>query len=193
MGIFAIYTQYISNSWIYRPGRLHNFLSSYISKIGDISSTIGVGLFNVVFTLSSILLVDFWGRRPLLIYGNICTIITTLALGLNLNFISHPYQGYISIAIIAVFFIGFNAGIGSIVLLLFNELFRTKHQSLRALAVGLLTALTWIFSFTSGLMFLPLTEKFGQPLLFYVFSGITFIVTMILFIWMPETKHKERV
>jgi len=164
--------------------------AGFTGLMGDTAATIGVGIFNVVTTLSSIALVDCWGRKPLLTLGNISTIITTFAYGLNVMFVkTQPLQGILSIVCIGVFFIGFNAGIGSLVLLLFNELFKHKPQSLKALAVSLLTALTWILSFISGIMFLPLIDLIGQAALFWLFSGTCVLVTIALAIFMPETKH----
>lgn len=137
-----------------------------------------------------ILLVYRFGRRPLTLGGLVVLTFTNLALGINFLFIPQVVQGYIAIALLALFLLTFNFGIGSLFWLLANEVW--VDDQLKQTGPSLLFSVFWGLSIFTGISFLSLNSWIGSGFVFIVFGICSLVGTILLFILLPETKVKKQ-
>uniref|UniRef100_A0A8C0XLU2 Solute carrier family 2, facilitated glucose transporter member 5 n=1 Tax=Castor canadensis TaxID=51338 RepID=A0A8C0XLU2_CASCN len=149
--------------------------------------TVGTGAVNVFMTIVTVFVVEFWGRRLLLILGfSTCLtacIVLTVALALQ-DTIS--WMPYISITCVIVYVIGHALGPSPIPALLITEIFL---QSSRPAAFMVGGSVHWLSNFTVGLIF-PFIQLGLGPYSFIIFAVICLLTTAYIFLVVPETKAK---
>lgn len=160
------------------------------AKLGERNAqlaTLLMGFVNVLMTVVSLLLVEKFGRKTLLLVGFGGMFLVTLLLTLSLALINQfQWLSYFCVVFVNIFVILFAVGPGSIPWFLVNELF---NQSARHTACSIAVTTNWTATFFIGLGFLPVQGliKFYVFLIFAVCQILSF-----LFIWfyVPETKQK---
>merc|ERR1711976_368934 len=163
------------------------FASAGLDESSAQSATLGMGAVNVAMTIVSLILIEKAGRKTLMLVGLSIQFVTTILLLVCLVAASSvEWLGYLSIAMVIGFIIGFATGPGSIPWFFVTELF---NQSGRPLATSIAVAVNWSANFLVGLGFAPLQLAVGAKVF------IIFIVLQLLFIiyvWfkVPETKNK---
>ncbi|KAJ2706843.1 hypothetical protein FB645_001291 [Coemansia sp. IMI 203386] len=168
----------INTVFYYSSSVLEKMFSSYISSI----LTMMIGVLNVLATASGALIVDRFGRRPLLFSSmasmTVSVVLLGVGLGLKIN----------SLAAVSLYLVvaSFAPGYGPVPFLLGTELF-----DIRAAAAGGSWALAanWIGTFIVATAFLPLQNLIGE----WVFS--IFVVALIVcgitfYFHIPETKGR---
>ena len=151
-------------------------------------AALGVGVFKLIMTLVSAQLVENpkYGRRTLLLYGNIAV---TAALGsLALLYSFGPAGAVTQAAIIAsilLFVGGYQIGFGPITWLILSEIFPLRVRS-AALSCGTLA------NFASNLLVTGLFEverqSLGEGLLFSQFGVIAVLATWFTYAFVFETQ-----
>ena len=161
-----------------------------------------VGTIQVLATIVSVLLVDLFGRKILLVMSSIIMTISTGAIGAYFFFTNkimcdrYDFKGvsnnegfsYLAVGGMALFTIGFSIGWGPIPWLMMGELFPMK---VRGVLSGVATAINWLFAFVITMLFSDyqtLVQPFGGWWTFTVFLllGIPFVVFLL-----PETRGKS--
>jgi major inositol transporter-like SP family MFS transporter len=162
------------------------FISSGLAQnVSPIIPTIFMGLWFLISVLISLPLIRKFGRRPLILFGMSCMCIGSLLLGFDLYFVQGITKGIVAIPTIAIFFIGYNCGIGNLIFVVVNELFPTE---VRAFAVGQLMSLCWFINLVINLMFPMLVSTIGMHTVFWIFAAVSLISIFILAAFLPETK-----
>lgn len=97
-----------------------------------------MGTVQLLSNISSLLFVDKSGRKPLLIVSGIVMCISNAAMGLAfyLNSQGNNSFGYLPLASLIVFMIGFSVGFGCIPFLLMGEIFPSPQRSLLSSIAG---------------------------------------------------------
>jgi sugar porter (SP) family MFS transporter len=151
---------------------------------------------NVVMTFVAILFVDRLGRRKLLMSGS-----AGMFVGLLLACIAFTQQigsgdevslpagwGVLALVGANLFVVCFAATWGPIMWVMLGEMFPNR---MRAIALGLCTAVNWIANFVVALLFPQLTESVG---LGWIYGGFAFFA-LLSFVFVktlvPETKGME--
>lgn len=149
--------------------------------------TAGTGAVNVFMTICTVLVVELWGRRLLLLLGfSTCFLacaVLTAALALQ-NSVS--WMPYISIACVIIYVIGHALGPSPIPALLITEIFL---QSSRPAAFMVGGSVHWLSNFTVGLVF-PFIQVGLGAYSFIIFAIICLLTTVYVFLIVPETKSK---
>ncbi|XP_003471269.3 solute carrier family 2, facilitated glucose transporter member 5 [Cavia porcellus] len=149
--------------------------------------TVGTGAVNVFMTICTVFVVEFWGRRRLLLLGFstcfLACVVLTVALVLQDQLTWMPY---ISIACIIIYVIGHAVGPSPIPALLITEVFL---QSSRPAAYMVGGSVHWLSNFTVGLVFPFIQEGLGAYS-FIIFAVICLLTTIYIALIIPETKNK---
>lgn len=166
------------------------------SEDQSFTTSVITAVVNVVMTFVAILFVDRVGRRKLLLSGSV-----GMFLGLLVTCVAFTQQmgegdnvslpgnwGVIALIGANVFVVCFAATWGPIMWVMLGEMFPNR---MRAIALGLCTAVNWIANFVVSLLFPALTETVG---LAWIYGGFAFFA-LLSFIFVrtlvPETKGME--
>ncbi|XP_059623509.1 sugar carrier protein C-like [Cornus florida] len=159
----------------------------------SLMSAVITGLVNVFATLVSIYGVDKWGRRFLFLEGGsqmlICQVVVAICIGAKFGVDGNAGQLPKWYAIVVVLFIciyvaGFAWSWGPLGWLVPSEIFPLE---IRSAAQSINVSVNMIFTFIIAQVFLTLLchLKFG---LFLFFAFFVVIMTIFVFIFLPETK-----
>lgn len=169
-------------SVLYYAGSI--FQSAGFSAASDATKvSVILGAFKVVMTLIAVWKVDKLGRRPLLIGGVSCLVISVFLLALYYAFI----QGAAALAVIALLlYVGsYQVSFGPISWLMVSEIFPLRTRG-RALSITVL--LNFAANALVTFSFSPLEAAIGTAATFLIF-GIIGIISLIFIIFkVPETK-----
>ena len=183
--VFAFFNQVSGiNAIIYYAPRI--FEMTGLGKSASLTSTVGIGVVNLIFTMIAIRFIDSIGRRKLMLIGSFGLILT---LGLVAwSFYTKSFGGYYITAYL-LFFIGFFAfSQGAVIWVFISEIFpnqvRAKGQTLGSLT-------HWVMAAIIAFSFPLFADKLGGGNTFAFFTGM--MVLQLLFVWkiMPETKGKS--
>lgn len=169
------------------------FINAGLTQDNAQYATLGMGLANVLVTIVSIMIVERFGRKTLLLVGLLgmlmCTLGLLACLVLNQNVEIEDLTSTaasLSVAMV-VGFVGFFAiGPGPIPWFFVSELFTQRARpAANAVAVGV----NWGANFIISWSFQPLSALLGSNV-FVMFSVLQII--FILYIWwfVPETKDR---
>ena len=172
---------------------IQNFAEQIFYDAG-ISNAVVASIFatvvSIVFTLIACFLIDFTGRRLLLIASSLIMTISHLVLGLSFYFkIEKDDQNisWLSIVGVLLFQAGFSLGWGPIPWTILGEIF---PSSARGIASGISSTTNWVFSFIVVVSFLPMKATLHPYGTFWFFGAICLISSICVSIALPETKGK---
>ncbi len=151
------------------------------------TSSVWVGLINLLFTFVAIGLVDRAGRRPLLLTG---TALQTLALGL-VGWMFHTQQQGLGLLLCVVLFIAaFAMAMGPISWLFSSEVFPNKVRG-RAMSVAAFTV--WVSCFIVAQTFPMMNDSpaIGPARTFWIYAAVSLISFIFVLALIPETKGRS--
>ncbi|XP_034646724.1 solute carrier family 2, facilitated glucose transporter member 11-like [Trachemys scripta elegans] len=170
------------------------FYASYIFKQAGIPSekipyvTLGTGACECLTALTCGLLIDYMGRRLLIIGGYTLMSFWCIVLTFSLTYQElYPWVPYLSMASIFAFILSFGLGPGGITNTLTAELFT---QSSRPAAYMIGGSVSWLSFFTIGMLF-PFIVNGLKQYCFVVFLVESLLVACFIFFVIPETKNKS--
>jgi len=181
--LLSVFQQFVGiNVALYYAPRIFESMGS--GKDASMLQTVVMGLINVIFTVLAILLVDNWGRKPLLIVGSIGMAIGMIAIS-ALSFMKIIGVG--TLIFIIIYTASFMMSWGPICWVLISEIFPNK---IRGRAVAVAVAAQWAANYFISSTYPPMMEFSGG--ITYGFYGLMSIVSAI-FVWkmVPETKGKS--
>ncbi|XP_069727551.1 solute carrier family 2, facilitated glucose transporter member 11-like isoform X2 [Phaenicophaeus curvirostris] len=170
------------------------FYATYIFKQAGISAekipyvTLGTGGCECLTALTCGLLIDYVGRRCLIIGGYLLMTLWSIVLTFSLTYQElYSWVPYVSMAAIFAFILSFGLGPGGITNTLTAELF---IQSSRPAAYMIAGTISWISFFTIGMLF-PFIVNGLKQYCFLVFLLECSLVAAFIFLVIPETKNKS--
>ncbi|CAM4566493.1 unnamed protein product [Lepidochelys kempii] len=170
------------------------FYASYIFKQAGIPAekipyvTLGTGACECLTALTCGLLIDYMGRRLLIIGGYTLMSFWCIVLTFSLTYQElYPWVPHLSMASIFAFILSFGLGPGGITNTLTAELFT---QSSRPAAYMIGGSVSWLSFFTIGMLF-PFIVNGLKQYCFVVFLLESLLVASFIFFVIPETKNKS--
>lgn len=132
------------------------FESAGLSEAASLNATIAMGTMNVLMTFASLIMVEKFGRKTLMLagLGGMLIDVFLLFICLLLKDVA-SWISYLSIFLVIFFVVMFATGPGSIPWFFVTELFA---QNARPTASSIAVAVNWTAAFFVGLGFLPLQE-----------------------------------
>ena len=148
-------------------------------------ATLWIGIGNVLFTILSLWLIDWVGRRPLLLVG----LIGMAGSLFSLAYFFHAGGEIGESAVFAVMaYVAFFAiSLGPVAWLLISEIYPLR---VRGRAMGVATFVNWSFNYLVSLTFLSLIQKLGASGTFMLYAIISLIGLWFVSRFVPETKGK---
>lgn len=161
---------------------------------GDIATTV-VGVVLVIGTIFTIVFIERFGRRTLMLYGlggmTIFFALVSSAFCFQYGFYTDSNNGATAPGILLVIFtfgvtFSFALGPGAIPWLMVAELFQ---QEARPFAVSIATIVNWLTNFAIGFAF-PFMLQHLKPYPFIIFAVTSAAFWVFMFLYLPETKGK---
>eukprot|EP01097_Dermamoeba_algensis_P003657 TRINITY_DN2513_c0_g1_i1.p1 TRINITY_DN2513_c0_g1~~TRINITY_DN2513_c0_g1_i1.p1 ORF type:complete len:505 (-),score=104.55 TRINITY_DN2513_c0_g1_i1:174-1688(-) len=189
------------NAVIYYSSKLFHFCGIQQEQL----ATIGLTSLNVLVTVISLLLVDRYGRKPLLLTGTAVMIFSLLVAGILLvisqkdSVKEHDDQlKYIPLVMILTYVVGFAVGLGACLWTILGEIF---PNNVRSKGMSLCLAVNWSCNLLLALTVLTAIEgigggsnddqsKVGAGGLFLIFCGLASLAFAFIYFVVPETKGK---
>ena len=167
-------------------------------------NTILVGVTMVVFTLVSLVTVDRWGRKPLLVTGAVIMAVSMVVLGLifasfangtasETVVMTKSAAGWALVAVI-VYLAGFSISWGPVVWVMLAEIFPNMIKS-KAMAIAVAAqwianlAVTWTFPMIDGDS--RLNAMFNHGFAYWVYAAFAVFAAVFVWKYVPETKGKS--
>ncbi len=172
------------NAIIYYSTKI--FASAGAVKNAAFSSSVWIGLVNLLFTFVAIALVDKAGRRPLLLVG---TAVQVVALSL-VGWMFHTQQSGIALLIGIVGFIAaFAMAMGPMAWLICSEIFPNK---VRGRAMSVATFVIWTSCYIVAQTFPLLNDSpaIGPAITFWVYAAVSLLSFVFVYLMIPETKGR---
>lgn len=166
-----------------------------LSTNASLMATIANGVISVIMTFVGIMLLSRFGRRPLLLTGQIGCTCTLLAIGLitwlmpeTVN--GHPdvVRSYLVLAGMLVFLCFQQGALSPVTWLLLSEMFPMR---IRGMANGVSVFAMQMTNFSIAFMFPILLETFGLTMTFFAFAAIGVAGGIFAILFAPETQGKS--
>lgn len=169
------------------------FLQDANTGIEPDLATIVVGIMQVIATFVSVLVVDKLGRRLLLLVSALVMALSTIAMGVYFYMkdndeASVSELGWLPVCALCIFIIMFSIGFGPVPWLMMGELFASDIKGVAGSIAG---TSNWVLAFIVTKTFVNLKKALGTGQTFWLFSGITLVGVIFVFLCVPETKGKS--
>jgi SP family galactose:H+ symporter-like MFS transporter len=150
----------------------------------QVMATVGVGLVNFVVTILAMMLIDRWGRRPLLVAGFIGTAATLLLIALAVV-AQDVFPSWIVVVALFGYIASFAISLGPLPHLMMSEVF---PLSVRGAGMSISSVSNWGFNFIVVFLFPLMLSTIGLAGAFTLFAvvclgGILFTMALV-----PETR-----
>lgn len=174
------------NALMYYTPRI--FQMAGFEKSSALLSSVGIGLVNMIFTISAMLLIDHYGRKKLMIIGSIGYIVSLAATALTFYKYGTEFSdtGSIVVLVSLLVFISAHAfGQGAVIWVFISEIFPNKVRA-RGQALGSFTH--WIMAAIISWFFPMVAEWSGGHV--FIFFAICMVIQLVWVLTkMPETKN----
>jgi sugar porter (SP) family MFS transporter len=152
-----------------------------IGRSGALLSTVGIGVVNLIFTISGWYLIDRFGRRTLMFIGSFGYILSLSLIAISFNSSDHSMIVYYVFLFIAAHAIGQ----GAVIWVFLSELF---PNSVRASGTSFGCLTHWVFAALVAQVFPYFARNVPGAWIFGFFAFM--MVLQLLYVWkmMPETK-----
>ena len=154
-------------------------------KMAKYMGLVAVGLCPVIFTLATTLIVDYFGRKSLLMVSAFFMVLSSFGLGLFNRYSSLHALGIVSLI---GFEFGFSIGYGAIPWIMIAEMIPLR---VRGLLGGILATFNWsCASMITGLYFV-FAQYVGPCYVWWTFSLLNMSSLAFVAFFLPETKGKK--
>jgi SP family galactose:H+ symporter-like MFS transporter len=162
--------------------------SGFTSLQSGLAAAIFIGFINIVATIISMWLIDYLGRRAIVIIGLLLMAFSLAGFSfLHFYIDMHPLVRWISALMLLFYVISFAVSMGPIPYVLMSELFPIR---LRTIGMGIASATAWGINALVTFVFPILIEHAGISRLFLGFSIVCAVAMCICFLFCPETKNQ---
>ncbi|XP_023934327.2 facilitated trehalose transporter Tret1-like [Bicyclus anynana] len=146
-------------------------------------SSILFAILNTISGLSAAYLMDYSGRRPVMIYSSLATGIICVILGTQIQLHWGPH--WLTGILLYAFCITCTSGAGTVPYVLIAELFLPEVKGIMSM---LSVQWGWICNFIVLFIFNPLVSAVGLGPVFYIFAVVSVASTIFSYVYLPETK-----
>ena len=164
-------------------------------KINPAIATIIIGIIQVLANASSIIAVDRFGRKFLLVISSVGMFIGSIGIGAFFTLTESDPMAleiykWLPLPSLSIFVVSFSVGMGPIPFILLGELFSPDAKKVIA---PIAQTMNFVMSFIIGFIYPFLAESLGTGTTFYMFSGFTFLGLLFTIFVIPETKGQSLV
>ncbi|MER5970846.1 sugar porter family MFS transporter [Streptomyces sp. NPDC002055] len=159
--------------------------SSGLTASGGIAGSVLVGLCNVLATVVTIVFLDRWGRRPLMLGGLAVMAVAAVAIAVVQ---ARGLDGVATALLLCVFITAGAVGPAAVFWVYIAEIYPAR---VRGALMSLATAAHWAADFVVATTFLPLVAELSLAGAFTLYAAITLASALALGIWMPETRGRD--
>lgn len=150
-----------------------------------------LGVTKFLFTAWVVFVVDRWGRKPLLLIGNVLMVVTLVAAGfIVLEVHDTATKGILMLVAMVLYLVGYELGWGAVVWVMMAEVFPLK---VRAAGMGVSSVVLWAATGIISAVFPIISDPgaLGLGGSMFLFAGIN-VVLFFLTKWLvPETKGRS--
>ena len=157
------------------------FQMAGIERNGALLSTVGIGVINLLFTITGWYLIDRFGRRTLMYIGSVGYIVSLSLIAISFNGTDHSMIVYYVFLFIAAHAVGQ----GAVIWVFLSELF---PNSVRASGTSFGCLTHWVFAALVAQVFPYFAANVPGAYIFGFFACM--MVLQLIYVWkmMPETK-----
>ncbi len=151
---------------------------------------ISLGIVNFVFAALAALLLDWAGRKKLLVVGTAGMVASLGAIGWYFS-TSSTFQhqnAIVGLGCILAFLAFFELSLGPVFWLLISEIYPLR---IRSKAMALATMVNWTFNFLVSYFFLTMTTTFGRNGTFWLFGFFALCALVFSLTKVPETRGRS--
>lgn len=181
--LLAFFNQFSGiNAVIYYAPRI--FEASGMGADTALLSSVGIGVVNLIFTMTGLVLIDRMGRRFLMYVGSVGYIVSLSLVAVV--FATGAGQGTALLPLLLFVFIASHAvGQGAVIWVFISEIFPNK---IRSWGTSFGSSTHWVFAALIAGNFPLVAGRFGQAPIFGFFALM--MLLQLIFVWrlMPETK-----
>ncbi|GKT32872.1 putative multi-domain containing protein [Aduncisulcus paluster] len=155
---------------------------------------IGTTTMNTVFAVIGVWNSDKIDRRVMFMIGSICMTVGNFFVGVAFQWLvgrdDRVLLGIVAISGLAVFLFGFEFSIGPLFWSVIQEIL---PPTIKGVGSSIATCLMWVFNLVMTLFFLSISspEALGQGGAFFLLTGISLIITLLIYFYLPETRGKD--
>lgn len=141
-----------------------------------------IGIINFVMTIPTVLFLDMFGRKPMLMVASCMMFCSMLIIAVIVGMFSsdwpaHTREGWVAVVFVYIFIANFAYSWGPIGWVYGSEIFPLRA---RAKAMSITTSANWMCNFIIGLITPPMLANIGYGT--YVFFGV-FCFLSFFFVW----------
>jgi sugar porter (SP) family MFS transporter len=152
-------------------------------------ASVALGTAKVIFTAAVIVAVDRWGRKPLLLLGNVFMASMLFLLGLAVLTIEAKLTvGIITLVLLIIYLAGYELGWGAVVWVMMAEVFPLK---VRGAGMGTSSVMLWAATFAITFVFPVMNDDLGLAYSAWIFAGISVILFFLVRWRVPETRGRS--
>jgi MFS family permease len=154
-------------------------------------SAVVLGVTKLLFTAWVVFVVDRWGRKPLLLIGNVIMFVTLALAGVVVLYVHDQNTlGVLTLVLLILYLVGYELGWGAVVWVMMAEIF---PLNVRAAGMGIGSVVLWaatgIITAVFPIMSDPGALGLGHSM--WIFALIS-VVLFVLVKWLvPETKGRS--
>lgn len=177
----AFFNQFsgINAFWYYAP---RIFEEAGLGKSTALLSSVGIGFFNVIFTLLGVFLIDRWGRKKLMYAGSFGYIVSLVLVACSFFW---GWEGLFVVIFLFVFVGAHAVGQGTVIWIFISELFPTQ---LRASGQAFGSSVHWVLAAIIPSFIPTLFSTVGAGVVFVFFACMMILQLGWVHFKMPETK-----
>ncbi|KAG0714148.1 Facilitated trehalose transporter Tret1 [Chionoecetes opilio] len=153
-------------------------------EVDAFTCTVLVGAVRVVCTCVTVSVLDRVGRRPLLVATAVLAAVAQAVCGLFL-YLQVPGASWVPLVAVLVYTAAYGTGLGPIPWVYVGEL---VPSPVRTLGASLITACDALVVFGINLGFLKIISHIGLGVTFLSFAGLNFVIVIIVWLWIPESR-----
>ncbi|MBM3505440.1 MAG: sugar porter family MFS transporter [Alphaproteobacteria bacterium] len=149
--------------------------------------TLGVGVVDVIATMTAILLLDRFGRKPLFLNGIAATVVCLLVLAFSFSD-GDPHtkvDQWLAVLSLFIYVGAFSLSLGPVSGLIVSEIY---PQRVRGMAMAFVMVANWVSQITIALTFPSLVAYLGPAVTFSIYAVIGVAGFLFCYFNVPETK-----
>lgn len=154
-------------------------------------SAVVLGVTKLVFTAWVVFMVDRWGRKPLLLLGNVVMAATLVATGfVILDVHDKTALGALTLVLLILYLAGYELGWGAVVWVMMAEIFPLR---VRAAGMGVGSVVLWAATGVITAIFPTMSDphKLGLGHSMWVFAGVSVVLFFLVRRLVPETRGRS--
>jgi sugar porter (SP) family MFS transporter len=154
-------------------------------------SAIVLGITKLAFTAWVVFVVDHWGRKPLLLIGNLVMVVTLALTGVVIQGVHDKGTlGTLTVVLLVLYLAGYELGWGAVVWVMMAEVFPLKA---RGAGMGVSSVVLWAATGVITAVFPIMSDHnhLGVANSMYVFAAVNAVLFVLVRRLVPETKGRS--